>query len=423
MLTALQCLWLRPDAGARRAGVPGRDAGHARSTRSTTPSRARSCTRRAAARWRPRARCRSRRYYGSVDATPLFVVLAAAYWRRTGDLEFIRSHLAEHHSRRCSGSTATAIIDGDGFVEYARAQRRRPDPAGLEGFARLGVPRRRPHGRRRRSRCARCRATSTRPSCGAAELARELGEHALADRWHDEAEALKRQLPARFWCEELGSYALALDGDKQPCEVASSNAGHALWSRHCGARACARASSQRLLEPDCSRGWGVRTMGSRPGALQPDVVSQRLDLAARQRADRRRPGALRPRRMRDAAARRRVRRAACTSTAAACPSCSAASRAAPARARRSTRWPARRRPGPPRPCSACWPAAWAWSSRPRSAACACARRGCRRSSTGCASKAWRVGDARVDLLLQRYRDSVGVDVTRRDGDIEVAVVV
>ncbi len=87
------------------------------------------------------------RYYGSVDATPLFVMLAGAYWRRTGDLRADPRASGRTSRRRCDGSTSYGDRDGDGFVEYARRSEEGLDPAGLEGLARLGLPRGRRAGR------------------------------------------------------------------------------------------------------------------------------------------------------------------------------------------------------------------------------------------------------------------------------------
>ena len=165
-----------------------------------------------------------------------------------------------------------------------------------------------------------------------------------------------------FWCEEIGSYAIALDGDKQQCKVPSSNAGHALWSGIASPEHAQRIVDGLMGEAFFS-GWGIRTIARRRGALQPDVVPQRLDLAARQRADRRRHGALRPhRRARCSCFSSTVRRQPALRPA---PPARAVLRLPPARRRRArpcTRSPARRRPGPRRRCSACCRPASAWRS-------------------------------------------------------------
>ena len=241
-----------------------------------------------------------------VDATPLFVVLAGAYWRRTGDLAFDPLASGRTSRRRCEWIDRYGDIDGDGFVEYARAQRRRPGAAGLEGLARLGVPRRRPlaAGADRAVRGAGLRLrgqAAARPSWRAA-----LGEHAAG---RNAGATRPRTLKRAASSSASGARSSAATRWRS-----TATSGRARWRRptpatRCGAGIAApeharahRATAARARP--VLRGWGMRTLGERRGALQPDVVPQRLDLAARQRADRRRPGALRPHRRGAAAARR-----------------------------------------------------------------------------------------------------------------------
>ena len=112
-------------------------------------------------------------------------MLAGAYYERTGDREFIEQ-IWPNVERALAWIDRYGDVDGDGFVEYARRTSRRACPAGLEGLAGLGVPRRRRRWPRRRSRCARCRATSTRPS----RAARDAGPS--AGRRPTRASALER---------------------------------------------------------------------------------------------------------------------------------------------------------------------------------------------------------------------------------------
>jgi glycogen debranching enzyme len=359
------------------------------------------------------------RYYGSVDATPLFVVLAAAYWRRTADLEFIRS-IWPHITAALQWVDRYGDHDGDGFVEYARKS--------VDGLIQQGWKDSHDSvfyadGRMAAPPIALCEVQGYVYAAkrGAAELAQELGEHAEAKRWQDEAEALKRQFQQRFWCEQLGLYALALDGDKQPCEVASSNAGHALWAGIAAPEHAARMA-RRLLEPDLFSGWGVRTLGTGEARYNPmsyhngsiwphDNAVVCEGLARYGHAD-------------------------------------AALQMLGAAFGGSLHFEGSRLPelfcgfsrrageGPTRYPVSCSPQAWAATAVfgmlagclgvEFEAAQRCVRM---RSPRLPPFIDWirveglRVGEARVDLLLQRYRDSVGVDVTRRDGDIEVAVVV
>jgi glycogen debranching enzyme len=92
-------------------------------------------------------------------------------------------------------------------------------------------------------------------------LASLVGEPLLAERLGREAEALRETFEQRYWMEDCGYYALALDGNKQPCRVVTSNAGHALF---CGTATPERAAcvAQKLMTRDLFCGWGVRTVAS-----------------------------------------------------------------------------------------------------------------------------------------------------------------
>ena len=99
-----------------------------------------------------------------------------------------------------------------------------------------------------------------------------------------EADRLAERFEELFWCGDLGTYALALDGDKAPCRIRSSNAGQVLFSGIARPER-ARKVAAGLMQPDSFSGWGIRTLSTAEAALQPDVLSQRFGLASRQRAD------------------------------------------------------------------------------------------------------------------------------------------
>jgi glycogen debranching enzyme len=197
------------------------------------------------------------RYYGSVDATPLFVALAGAYWRRTGDLAFIRqiwpSLLAALRWIDGRGD-----LDGDGFVEYARRS-----PRGLEqqGWKDSHDSIFHADGRLAEAPIALCevQAYVYEAKLLAAELAAALGETELASQLHARALALRDRFQQSFWCEDLGLYAIALDAAKAPCRVATSNAGHALWTGLASPEH-ARVMARRFVDADFFSGWGVRTV-------------------------------------------------------------------------------------------------------------------------------------------------------------------
>jgi glycogen debranching enzyme len=206
------------------------------------------------------------RYYGSVDATPLFVVLAGAYHERTGDLEFVRALWPNVES-------ALGWVDGygdpdhDGFVEYARTS-----PQGLvqQGwkdshdsvFHADGTPAEGP--------IALCEVQGyvyAAKNAGAA-LARALGLPGRADEWERQARELRERFEEKFWCEEASTYALALDGEKRPCRVRTSNAGQVLFTGIASAER-ARRVARTLLDPDSFSGWGVRTVAATEARYNP----------------------------------------------------------------------------------------------------------------------------------------------------------
>ncbi|HWW83360.1 MAG TPA: amylo-alpha-1,6-glucosidase [Vicinamibacterales bacterium] len=197
------------------------------------------------------------RYYGSVDATPLFVVLAGAYLDRTGDRAFA-SALWPHVERALSWIDRYGDRDGDGFVEYSRRS-----PTGLvhQGWKDSQDSVFHADGTLAEPPIALCEVQGYvyDARCHAAKMAEVLGHHGRADRLRDQAERLRASFEERFWCEKESTYALALDGHKQPCRVRTSNAGHCLFS---GIVSPERASkvAQGLISPEGFSGWGIRTV-------------------------------------------------------------------------------------------------------------------------------------------------------------------
>jgi len=204
-------------------------------------------------------------YYGSVDATPLFVVLAGAYARRTGNDGVVRELWPA--VERALAWLDAADGDGDGFVEYARAT-----PAGLvnQGWKDSQDSVFHADGRLAEGPIAlvEVQAYAHAARLAAAECARRLG---LAER-AAELEALAERLRCRFedafWCEDLGSYALALDGRKQPCKVLTSNAGHALLTGIASPER-GRRVARGLLRRSFYSGWGIRTVAEGQARYNP----------------------------------------------------------------------------------------------------------------------------------------------------------
>ncbi len=196
-------------------------------------------------------------YYGSVDATPLFVLLAGSYAERTGDLNTIRS-LWPHIEAALEWIDGFGDPDRDGFVEYARAT--------SEGLANQGWKDSQDAifhagGQLAKGPIALAEVQSYvfAAKNSIARCARRLGLFDRATQLEATAIELQRRFEEAFWCEEIGTYALALDGDKRPCRVRSSNAGHVLMSGLASTDR-ARRVADGLMRPQFLSGWGIRTV-------------------------------------------------------------------------------------------------------------------------------------------------------------------
>jgi glycogen debranching enzyme len=196
-------------------------------------------------------------YYGSVDSTPLFVLLAGLYVERTGDVETLATLWP-------SVVAALGWIDGpgdpdsDGFVEYARANDQglvnqgwkdshdaifHADGSLAEGPIALAEVQGYVYAAKRMA--ARC--------------ARRLGREADAEKLDAEASRLAARFESAFWCPEIETYALALDGEKKPCRVRTSNAGQVLFTGIASAERAALVA-KGLLQTRFFSGWGIRTV-------------------------------------------------------------------------------------------------------------------------------------------------------------------
>jgi glycogen debranching enzyme len=197
------------------------------------------------------------RYYGSVDATPLFVMLAAAYHARTGDDALVRE-LWPNVTRALDWMGREGDVDGDGFVEYARRSR---DGLQNQGWKDSEDSVFHADGTLAEGPIALCevQAYVYGAKRGAARLAGIVGERDRARALVAEARTLRARFEAAFWCDDLATYALALDGDKRPCRVRSSNAGHCLYTG-IASPTRARLVAGTLTHPDMYSGWGIRTV-------------------------------------------------------------------------------------------------------------------------------------------------------------------
>ncbi len=205
-------------------------------------------------------------YYGSIDSTPLFIMLAGAYHERTGDLEFIES-IWPNLCAALNWIDQYGDCDGDGFLEYERH-----NPRGLvhQGWKDSDDSIFHADGRPAQGKIALCEVQGYVYAAkhAAACLAAQLGEQALSTRLIQEAEALKDRFNRAFWCEEIATFAIALDGDKRPCRVRASNAGHLLWTGIVASEHAAPTIAT-LMHANSFSGWGIRTLDSHEARFNP----------------------------------------------------------------------------------------------------------------------------------------------------------
>ena len=207
-----------------------------------------------------------RRYYGSVDSTPLFVLLAGAYLERTGDLTTIRA-LWPNLLAALDWLDRFGDRDGDDLIEYHRES-----PGGLvnQGWKDAADAVFHADGTLAQGPIALCEVQgyAWQARRAAARIARALDDVETAAVQERRAEALRERFESAFWCEELGTYALALDGAKRPCRVRSSNAGQVLLTG-LAAPERARSVADQLLSRNMFSGWGIRTVASDEARYSP----------------------------------------------------------------------------------------------------------------------------------------------------------
>jgi glycogen debranching enzyme len=207
-----------------------------------------------------------RRYYGSTDSTPLFVMLAGAYLQRTGDTALLR-RLWPNIQAALNWITDYGDRDNDGFVEYGRHT---ADGLINQGWKDSHDSIFHADGTLAKGPIALVEVQAYVYGAwrAAAEIARRIGHAAKAVDCDRRAEELRRAFDVAFFDEALGTYALALDGDKNPCRVRSSNAGHALLTG-IAAPERARIVARNLLDTRSFCGWGIRTVAASEARYNP----------------------------------------------------------------------------------------------------------------------------------------------------------
>ncbi len=204
-----------------------------------------------------------RPYYGSADATPLWLILLEATYDWTGDRALV-DRLWPNALAALEWIDRWGDRDGDGFVEY---ERRTPGGLVNQGWKDSSDGIRDRHGRLASTPIALAEVQGYvfDAKVRLARLARLRGEGELADRLAADARTLQGRFEDAFWSADQACYAMALDGDKRQADAIGSNAGHCLWSG-IATPDRARRVVDRLMAPDMFSGWGIRTYASgQPG--------------------------------------------------------------------------------------------------------------------------------------------------------------
>ncbi|MCB8883237.1 amylo-alpha-1,6-glucosidase [Acidisoma cellulosilytica] len=207
-----------------------------------------------------------RRYYGSVDSTPLFVMLAGAYFERTHDGHMLQQ-LWPHLEAAMEWIAKYGDRDGDGFVEYYRAT-----GSGLQnqGWKDSFDSVFHADGSLAEGPIALCEVQGYVYAAhrAMAEIGRRLGHEQVATFHDKQAETLRAAFEEAFWCEEIGTYAIALDGAKKPCRIRTSNPGHLMMTGMILPERAARMA-EGFMSHDFFSGWGIRTVASTEARYNP----------------------------------------------------------------------------------------------------------------------------------------------------------
>ncbi|HEY7531884.1 MAG TPA: glycogen debranching N-terminal domain-containing protein, partial [Nitrospiraceae bacterium] len=205
-------------------------------------------------------------YYGSVDATPLFLILVARHAAWTGNLDLFQE-LRQPIDAALEWVSRYGDLQGDGYLSYFSTAENGLENQGWKDsgdaivnadgtFASLPIA------------VVEAQGYAYQAKCGIADLYERVGETTRARQLRGEAAELQARFNRDFWLPEKNCYALALQKDGSPVSVVTSNPGHALWAGIADPEK-AKATVERLMKDDMFSGWGIRTLSETEAAYNP----------------------------------------------------------------------------------------------------------------------------------------------------------
>jgi len=207
-----------------------------------------------------------KRYYGTIDATPLYILLAGEYYQRTADTETIKQ-IWPNICAALEWIDTYGDQDGDGFVEYHhKAENGLTNQGWKDSYDSISYA----NGNLAKPPIALCEVQGYvyTAKLHAAKLAKLLGDKPLAERLETESKQLRKAFNEAFWNDGINSFVLALDGDKKPCNVKSSNAGQVLFTGIAYPHRAAKLV-KTLMRPELFCGWGIRTLATDEARYNP----------------------------------------------------------------------------------------------------------------------------------------------------------
>jgi glycogen debranching enzyme len=205
-------------------------------------------------------------YYGTADATALFLIVLHEAWKWLGDKSILKKYKGA--AEACLNWIDNyGDLDGDGFQEYkTRSEKGYENMCWKDSFDSIVYA----DGSQVKQPKAVCelQGYAYDARCRMAEVFEALGDKNEAAALRKKAKLLKKRFNEKFWVDDLGFFALALDPEKKPVKSVASNVGHCLWSGIVDEK-YAEQTVKRLMEADMQSGWGTRTLSSRHPAYNP----------------------------------------------------------------------------------------------------------------------------------------------------------